>query len=147
MLVMRMTSQQRRGTAAQDRPIHARPRAPPAPVHGRGPGKRVQVKGNSRQNVSISSNFFLIYYQHQIIVMFCWFVVFSLLNPLPFLCYKSWQTDWSISFTVVLILRSELVFHMLFIGSHVWIWSTGVSCLSILGRCILGAYSGCVLNC
>lgn len=54
-------SQLRKRAAARVRPVPARPRAPPAPVHGRGPGKRVQVKGNSGQNVSISSIFLLIY--------------------------------------------------------------------------------------
>lgn len=36
----------------------APPRALPAPVLGPGPGKRAEVKGNSGQNVSISSIFF-----------------------------------------------------------------------------------------
>lgn len=60
-LVMRMTSRPRKRAAARDLPVRARPHVPPAPVHGRGPGKRVQVKGNSGQNVSISSIFLLIY--------------------------------------------------------------------------------------
>lgn len=51
-----LTKQPRKGAAA---PI---PRAPPrallAPVLGPGPGKRAEVKGNSGQNVSISSIFF-----------------------------------------------------------------------------------------
>lgn len=58
---MMMTSQLRKRAAAQALPVPARPRAPPAPVLGRGPGKRVQVKGNSGQNVSISSIFLLVY--------------------------------------------------------------------------------------
>lgn len=59
--VMTTTSLLRKRAATRVRPVPARPRAPPAPVHGRGPGKRVQVKGNSGQNVSISSIFLLIY--------------------------------------------------------------------------------------
>lgn len=49
----------RRRTAGRVRPVRAPPLTPPAPALGPGPGKRVQVKGNSRQNVSISSIFLL----------------------------------------------------------------------------------------
>lgn len=62
-------------------PVPAPPRAPPAPVHGLGPGKRVQVKGNSGQNVSIGSIFFWFTNQHQLNVLLCSFVVLPLLNP------------------------------------------------------------------
>lgn len=60
-VMMMKTSQLRKRAAARVLPALAHRRAPPAPVHGRGPGKRVQVKGNSGQNVSISSIFLLIY--------------------------------------------------------------------------------------
>lgn len=54
---MKMNSQLRKKAAALDHPAHLH--APPVPALGRGPGKRVQVTGNSRQNVSISSIFLL----------------------------------------------------------------------------------------
>lgn len=44
----------RRGAAAPSRAPRARPRAHPLTrAQGLGPGKRVQVQGNARQNVSI----------------------------------------------------------------------------------------------
>lgn len=50
------TRQSRRRRKAAPRVPLARPLARPAPAPdlGPGPGKRVQVKGNARQNVSIS---------------------------------------------------------------------------------------------
>lgn len=50
--VMKTTNQPRKRTAPQDRP--ARLPVLPAPAHGLGPGKRVQVQGNYGQNVSIN---------------------------------------------------------------------------------------------
>lgn len=76
-----MTSQLRKRAAAQALPVPARPRAPPAPVLGRGPGKRVQVKGNSGQNVSISSIFLLVYWSITYPVMLICCVLFSQLLP------------------------------------------------------------------
>lgn len=61
MPVTKTTNQLRKRAAAPVPPALAHPPAPPAPVLGRGPGKRVQVKGNSRQNVSISSIFHMTY--------------------------------------------------------------------------------------
>lgn len=55
MPATRTTNRRRKRAAAPVPRAPAPPRAPPAPVLGRGPGKRVQVQGNSRQNVSISS--------------------------------------------------------------------------------------------
>uniref|UniRef100_A0A8D3D124 Zinc finger Ran-binding domain-containing protein 2 n=1 Tax=Scophthalmus maximus TaxID=52904 RepID=A0A8D3D124_SCOMX len=52
---------EKKGSHSGSSRFPARPRTPPAPVQGRGPGKRVQVKGNAGQNVSISSIFLLIH--------------------------------------------------------------------------------------
>lgn len=77
------TNQLRKGAAALALPVPVlvHPRAPPAPVLGQGPGKRVQVQGNSRQNVSISSIFLMIYWLTSVIcpVMLFFFIVFSFL--------------------------------------------------------------------
>lgn len=63
MPAMRKLTKQPRKRAATPVPP-APPRAPPAPVLGPGPGKRAEVKGNSRQNVSIGSIFFWFNDQH-----------------------------------------------------------------------------------
>lgn len=92
-----MTSQLRKRAAARVHPVPARPRAPPAPVHGRGPGKRVQVKGNSGQNVSISSIFLLIYWSTSITchaLLICCFLFF--LTPSPSVVLETSCADWMI---------------------------------------------------
>lgn len=86
MPVTKTTNRLRKRAAALVPPALARPPAPPAPVLGRGPGKRVQVKGNSRQNVSISSIFHMTYWSTS--SMSCIAVLsFSLLSSPPHLCW------------------------------------------------------------
>lgn len=84
----RTTNRRRKRAAALVPRAPALRRAPPAPVLGRGPGKRVQVQGNSRQNVSISSILHMTHRSTSVpcpALLCCFFVLsFCLLSPLPF---------------------------------------------------------------
>lgn len=92
------TNQLRKGAAALALPVPVlvHPRAPPAPVLGQGPGKRVQVQGNSRQNVSISSIFLMIYWTTSVMCPVMLF--FLLFSPFSSPHLWRWETpcaDWS----------------------------------------------------
>lgn len=91
-----MANQLRKRAAALVLPVLVHPRAPPAPVLGQGPGKRVQVQGNARQNVSISSIFLMIYWTTSVICPVMLFLFFSLFSSPHLWCWETPCADWLI---------------------------------------------------